>query len=218
MSLGYTKGNGIGRAEDWISGSLRRTERRPGISQQLRIACEETFSLLHPQSPCICGKGQGMSYTYRRGESLRKTTLSVLLILVLAQIPAWAVLGQTEASVTSDQQRMKTEDRVQTFASYKVHQLATENGPTVREYVSPQGVVFGVAWQGRMPDLNALLGTYTENLQTATPAQTHVRHLRGVTIKTNDFVFSNFCHMRTCEGRAYVPGLVPNNVLAGVVR
>ena len=49
-----------------------------------------------------------MSYTYRRGESLRKTTLSVLLILVLAHIPAWAVLGQTEATVTTDQQRMKS--------------------------------------------------------------------------------------------------------------
>ena len=96
---------------------------------------------------------------YRRGQSLRKATLSVLLILVLAQIPAWAVLGQTEASVTTDQQRMKTEDRVQTFASYKVHQLTTTNGPTVREYVSPQGVVFGVAWQGRfMPKRKSAAG------------------------------------------------------------
>ena len=58
--------------------------------------------------------------------------------------------------------------------SYKVHQLTTANGPTVREYVSPQGVVFGIAWQGRfMPNVNQLLGTYVTNLQTATAAQTH---------------------------------------------
>ncbi len=156
---------------------------------------------------------------YRRGQSLRKATLSVLLILVLAQIPAWAVLGQTEASVTTDQQRMKTEDRVQTFASYKVHQLTTTNGPTVREYVSPQGVVFGVAWQGRfMPNVNQLLGTYVENLQTATADQTHIQRRRGITVKTGDFVYSNFCHLQNCTGRAYVPAFVPSSVSAEVVR
>ena len=160
-----------------------------------------------------------MSYTYRRGQSLRKTILSVLLTLVLAHIPAWAVLGQTEASVTTDQQQMKTEDRVQTFTSYKVHQLTTTNGPTVREYVSPQGLVFGIAWQGRfMPNLNQLLGTYVTNLQNATPAQTQIRHLRGLTVKTNDFVYSNFCHLQSCTGRAYVPAFVPSNVSAEVVR
>ena len=156
---------------------------------------------------------------YRRGQSLRKATLSVLLILVLAQIPAWAVLGQTEASVTTDQQRMKTEDRVQTFASYRVHQLTTTNGPTVREYVSPQGVVFGVAWQGRfMPNVNQLLGTYVENLQTATADQTRIQRRRGITVKTGDFVYSNFCHLHNCAGRAYVPAFVPSSVSAEVVR
>jgi hypothetical protein len=160
-----------------------------------------------------------MSYTYRRGQSLRKTGLSVLLILVLAQIPAWAVLGQNEASVTTDQQRMKTEDRVQTFASYKVHQLTTTNGPTVREYVSPQGVVFGIAWQGRfMPNVNQLLGTYVENLQTATADQTHIQRRRGIIVKTGDFVYSNFCHLQNCTGRAYVPAFVPSSVSAEVVR
>lgn len=160
-----------------------------------------------------------MSYTYRREESARKTTLSVLLILVLAQIPAWAVLGQSEASVTTDQQRMKSEDRVEVFDSYKVHHLTTTNGPTVREYVTPQGMVFGVAWQGRfMPNMNQLLGTYVNNLQNATPAQTQIRQRRGLTVKTGDFVYTNFCHLQNCTGRAYVPAYVPNNVSAEVVR
>jgi hypothetical protein len=160
-----------------------------------------------------------MSYTYRRGQSLRKTTLSVLLILILAHIPAWAVLGQNEATVTTDQQQMKSEDHVQDLQAYKVHELTTANGPTVREYVSPQGVVFGIAWQGRsMLNVTGFLGTYVENLQTATPSQTQIRHLRGVTVKTSDFVFTNFCRMRICTGKAYVPSLVPNNISAEVVR
>lgn len=139
--------------------------------------------------------------------------------LTLASTPSWAGLGQPEASVSTDVLQLKTEDHVQTSQGYRVHQLTSANGPTVREYVSPQGTVFGVAWQGRaVPDMNQLLGTYIANLQTATAAQTKVRHLRGLAVKTNDFVYSNFCRLSVCTGSAYVPSLVPNNVSAEVVR
>jgi hypothetical protein len=145
--------------------------------------------------------------------------LSILLMLVLANGPAWASLGQSEASVTSDKLQMKSEDRVQDLQSYKVHELTIATGPTVREYVSPGGVVFGVTWQGRaVPDMNQLLGTYVTNLQTATPAQTKIRHLRGITVKSGDFVYSNLCQMRICKGSAYVPSLVPSNVSVEVMR
>jgi hypothetical protein len=148
-----------------------------------------------------------------------KATLSLLLILNLGSVLAWAGLGQSEASVSADQQYMKSEDHVQSFQAYKVHQLTSANGPTVREYVSPQGVVFGITWQGRfVPDMNQLLGTYVTNLQTATPAQTQIRHLRGLTVKTDVFVYSNFCHMQICKGSAYVASLVPSNISVEVVR
>ncbi len=69
-----------------------------------------------------------------------------------------------------------------------------------------------------MPDLNQLLGSYVTNLQTATPAQTQIRHLRGLTVKTDDFVFTNFGRMRVWTGSAYVRSLVPSNVSVEVVR
>ncbi len=148
-----------------------------------------------------------------------KTTLRVLLILILGCVPAWAALGQIEGSVSVDQQHMRAEDRVQVFQAYKVHLLTTTNGVTVREYVSPKGLVFGISWGGRfMPDLNQLLGSYVTNLQTATPAQTQIRHLRGLTVKTDDFVFTNFGRMRVWTGSAYVRSLVPSNVSVEVVR
>lgn len=148
-----------------------------------------------------------------------KTTFGVLLILVLGSIPAWATLGQYEASVSTDQQYLRSEDRVQVFQAYKVHELTAANGATIREYVSPQGLVFGVTWQGRsMPDMHQLLGTYVTNLQTASPAQTQVHHLRGLIVKTDDFVFVNSGHLRFWKGSAYVPSLVPSNVSAEVVR
>lgn len=148
-----------------------------------------------------------------------KPTVGLLLALILANTPLWAVLGQPEASVSTDVLQLKTADHVQTSPGYRVHQLTSANGPTVREYVTPQGIVFGVAWQGRaVPDMNQLLGTYVTNLQTATPAQTRVWRLRGLAVKADDFVYSNFCRLRVCTGSAYVPSLVPNNVPAEVVR
>jgi len=148
-----------------------------------------------------------------------KTILSALLVLVLVSVPAWAGLGQPEASVTSDQLHMKSEHRVQDFQAYKVHELANTEGAVVREYVSPEGTVFGITWHGRStPDMNQLLGNYVNNFETATRDQTHILPRRGITIKTNDFVYTNFCRMGVCTGSAYAPKLVPNNVTVEVMR
>jgi Protein of unknown function (DUF2844) len=148
-----------------------------------------------------------------------KNVLGVLLILTLETVPAWAVLGQYESSVSVGQQDMKSEDRVQDFQAYKVHELTSSNGTTVREYVSPKGLVFGVAWQGPfMPSMEQLLGSYVTNLQTASKSQSQVRHLRGLTVRTNDFVFASSGHMRFWKGSAFVPSIVPSNVSVEVVR
>ena len=121
--------------------------------------------------------------------------------------------------MTSDELQMKSQHRVQALQAYKVHELTTENGATVREYVSPAGSVFGVTWQGRSaPDMNQLLGTYVNNLQTATADQTNIQPRRGISVKTKDFVYSNFCRMRMCRGTAYVPSLIPSNVSPEVLR
>ena len=148
-----------------------------------------------------------------------QAALSTSLGLIIATAPAWATLGQSEASVTSDELQMKSQHRVQALQAYKVHELTTENGATVREYVSPAGSVFGVTWQGRSaPDMNQLLGTYVNNLQTATADQTNIQPRRGISVKTKDFVYSNFCRMRMCRGTAYVPSLIPSNVSPEVLR
>jgi hypothetical protein len=146
-----------------------------------------------------------------------KITLTVLLILILGSIPAWATLGQNEASVSADQQYLRSEDRVQAFQAYKVHQLTTANGTIVREYVSPQGLVFGVTWQGHfMPNLQQLLGSYMTDLQQG--QRTQVVRRRAVTIQTDDFVFSSVGHLGFFRGRVYVPSLVPSNVTVEVVQ
>ena len=143
----------------------------------------------------------------------------LLLMLVVGTAPAWAVLGQYESSVSVDQQYLVSKDYVQAFPGYKVHQLTTAKGTVVREYISPQGLVFGIAWQAQfMPDMRQLLGSYETNLETATKAQTQVRHLRSLIVRTTDFVFVSSGHLRFWRGSAYAPNLVPNNVSVEVVR
>ncbi len=162
----------------------------------------------------------GWSYHRKLGQIAKfMKILGVLLLLTLRTIPAWAALGQYESSVSVDQQYLRSEDRVQNFQGYKIHQLTTANGTIIREYVSPKGLVFGVAWQAPfMPNMQQLLGSYVTNLQTASRTQTQVRHLRGLIVKMNDFVFVSGGHMRFWKGSAYVPSLVPNNVSVEVVR
>ena len=148
-----------------------------------------------------------------------KTILSALLVLVLGSMPAWAGLGQPEASVTSDQVHMRSEHRVQQFQAYKLHELTNAEGAVIREYVSPDGTVFGITWQGRStPDMNQLLGNYINDFQTARRDQTHILQRRGITIKTNDFVYTNFCRLGVCSGSAYAPKLLPSNVSVEVMR
>lgn len=148
-----------------------------------------------------------------------KITLGVLFILTLGTVPAWAVLGQYESSVSLDQEFLRSEDRVQAFQAYKVHELRTLNGTVVREYVSPQGLVFGVAWQApHIPNVEQLLGSNLTELQQAVQSKTR-RHSGGpLIVRTNKLVFVSGGHMRSFHGYAYVPSLLPNNVSAEVVR
>jgi len=148
-----------------------------------------------------------------------KRILTVLLMLMMGSVPAWATLGQIEGSVSVDQQHLRSEDLVQSFQAYKVHQLTTTNGTIVREYVSPKGLVFGVAWQAPfMPDMHQLLGDYVTALQSATQAQTQIQRRRSLIIKTNDFVFLSAGRLRFYTGRAYVPSMIPGNVSVEVVK
>ncbi|HEV2351873.1 MAG TPA: DUF2844 domain-containing protein [Terriglobia bacterium] len=148
-----------------------------------------------------------------------KSTFKIFLVLMLGNIQAWAKLGQYESSVSLDQKQTRSQDHVQVLQAYKVHQLTTANGAIVREFVSPQGLVFGVGWQGPfMPDLQQLLGSYASNLQTTSPAESQVRRRRGLIVKSKDFVFVSGGHMRFWKGHAYVPSLLPTNVSPEVVQ
>ena len=146
-----------------------------------------------------------------------KTFLAVLVVLLLGCTPGWAVLGEYENSVASDQQHMHAQLREVAGQGYSIKQLASADGRTVKEYVSPAGLIFGISWQGpTMPDLRQVLGSYFAQLQQSNQA----RRRRGgpLVVETKDFVLVSGGHMRSYHGVAYVPSLLPVNVSAEVVR
>ncbi|HUX10165.1 MAG TPA: DUF2844 domain-containing protein [Terriglobia bacterium] len=146
-----------------------------------------------------------------------KTFLAAFVILLLGSTPAWAVLGEYENSVTTDQQHLHAQLRETARQGYSVRQLSSADGRTVTEYVSPDGLVFGLSWQGpTMPDLRQLLGSYFGQLQQA--AQSRRQHHGPLVVRTKNFVLESGGHMRSFHGRAYAPGLLPAGLSAEVIR
>jgi hypothetical protein len=137
--------------------------------------------------------------------------LGIALLLLTASLPALAELGGDLSSVESDQLKLKGTLRTTVAAAYTVHEIQTAAGTTVREYVTPAGRVFAVAWRGpQMPDLQQVLGTYFKQYAAA-PRAAHPDHAHFA-VNQPTFVLQSSGHMRAYFGRAYDPQLLPQNV------
>lgn len=105
---------------------------------------------------------------------------------------------------------------VQTINSerYSVYEVRIPTGTIVREFISPSGVVFAVAWQGPfIPELQHFLGAYFQEYTDALRAhKSSSFSRRPVTLRLNDLVFENSGHVGAFFGRAYLPRAVPAGV------
>jgi hypothetical protein len=137
------------------------------------------------------------------------------VLTVTSSPPVFASLGGNVATVQSDRVQMQGALRqiVQRDA-FTTHEMQSAAGVVVREFVSPDGTVFGIAWQGgTFPDLRQLLGPYFARYQQE--AERAVRARRGhgpLTVDLGDVVVQTSGHMRGFTGRAYLPGMVPQGV------
>jgi hypothetical protein len=132
---------------------------------------------------------------------------------------AQATLGESVDSIVSDRESLSAVRRSTVVRSgYTVREIASAS-TVVREYVSPSGIVFGIAWNGLIhPDLTQLLGAYAGEYHEAlrqTPRQPGRRRLQ---VKTNSAVVEKWGHMRNLQGRAYVPALMPPGVSIDEIR
>ena len=143
--------------------------------------------------------------------ALIKNVLILLIALMAAALPGWAVLGGSAESVATDQVKLQAKRAVVENRDYTVHEMSREDGTLIREYVTPAGKVFGVSWSGpSIPDLSQLLGLYNTEFHESLRAN-RVRR-RSAVVRNADLVVESTGHMRAFEGRAYLNSLLPGGV------
>jgi hypothetical protein len=127
---------------------------------------------------------------------------------------AYATLGEHMDSVDSDKKALSAVRKSSIEkASYSVKEIDA-GGTKIREYISKDGIVFGVAWNGLAhPDLTILLGTYYPEYQRELK-QNPPRRGRAVShsAKTGNIVVEKGGHQRDLRGRAYIPSRLPSGV------
>ena len=143
--------------------------------------------------------------------------LFMLAISLSAAAPAFAALGGDLSSIQADQARLGASERIIPTQKYTVHEMQTARGTRIRQFVSPEGSVFAVSWQGSAPDLEQLLGSYFDQYVQAVQAQPG-RRARGIHIDTGDFVLESGGHMRFVTGRAFLRSKLPSGVSIDEVR
>jgi len=149
-------------------------------------------------------------------------------VLMALSAAAFAGLGDNAASVLADQARMKGTLHSVDNRTYVMHEITMPTGAKLREFVTPGGVVFGIAWEGQFPpNFQQLLGPYYQQVQQAAVQQKTAREgseqqaprRRGpAVIETPGLVFVQTGHMHSFHGQAYIPQLIPQGVAASDIR
>ncbi len=142
----------------------------------------------------------------------------LLTLFILAQ-QAEAALGEPAASIAVDRKALSAVQRAATTRKgYTVQEFVT-GGNTVREYITPSGLVFAVAWNGvSHPDLTPLLGSYLTEYKQALRQSPRQRGQRRFQVQGNRVVVEKWGHMRNLQGRAYVPALIPTGVTINEIK
>jgi hypothetical protein len=141
--------------------------------------------------------------------------LGAMLCAPLSPRIAMAALGDTEASVQMDVAELQASIKSsENRAGYRVHEILLPSGSLLREFVSLDGTVFGVAWNGRHPpNLRQALGKYFDNYASGARFN-HADH-NHLQIQEDDLVMQVQAHMRAYSGRAYIPAALPSGFNLG---
>lgn len=131
---------------------------------------------------------------------------------LLASQKAHATLGGDALSIEADRAALHANlSSTQTLTLYSIIELDV-GGTRVREFLSRQGKVFGIAWMGiTHPDLSLLLGKYYHEHQQAKKGN-RILGRRHAHIQSRHLVVKQWGKIRALEGQAYLPLDLPNQV------
>lgn len=162
------------------------------------------------------GSNQIMNKKYSEFFILSWTMLITLFIGTTVN----ATLGKTVDSIENDRGAFFAITKSANFRSnYVVHNIQS-GGASIREYVSSSNnIVFAIAWNGvAHPDLNQLLGSYSDEYQQALKQTVRIRGRRQHLLKTPRLVVEKWGHMRNLQGRAFDPSLIPAGVSSDEIK
>ncbi len=152
--------------------------------------------------------------------ALRGIIGSVVLMAMalLASNLASAALGGSASTADADRNGMKIQRRMlPAQPRYTVQESRLPSGTVVREYVSPSGRVFAVAWEGpQMPDLEEILGEHYSAYRAAAREKRRGPGRRN--LEAGDLVVQSGGHMRAFAGRAWLRQLMPEGVRPDEIR
>jgi hypothetical protein len=145
--------------------------------------------------------------------------LGLSLVIILTVQDTLAALGESVDSVESDRESLTAvRGAVTAHREYTVHVIKTDS-TVIREYVSPQGIVFAIAWNGLVhPNLTELLGSYEGEYQEALRQTPRKQGRRQLHVKTDRVVVQKWGHIRDMKGRAYAPDLIPPGVSIDAIK
>jgi hypothetical protein len=139
--------------------------------------------------------------------------LSTAVVMLGFCLPAMAALGGDVSSVEADRVQMKATVKTTQAGAYSLQEIQVPGGTVIKEYVSPAGRIFAVAWHGPFfPDMQQILGAYFQQYSTALQAQPKHYGRRPLNIQQPGLVVQAGGHMRAYWGRAYVPEMLPQGV------
>ena len=143
-------------------------------------------------------------------------TVAALVLLPLLALPApvWAGLGQPAGTVEHDRVMMKGQRQSRSGLGYSIETI-TVAGMHIKEYVSPDGIVFAVVWNGTgVPDLRLLFGEYFDEYRSAlTESRRRTPRVRApFRMKSERLVVERAGHSRALWGRAYLPAKLPTGI------
>ncbi len=142
------------------------------------------------------------------------------LSIILSSSHADAALGGKTETLSSDR-KMLNATQTTSFSSSKGYtvQEFVSDATTVREYITSDGIVFGIAWKGyNHPDLTQLLGGYWNEYDAALKKTARKHGVRRQQIKSVNITVEKWGHMRNLGGRAYAAALIPEGVSIDEIR
>jgi len=152
----------------------------------------------------------------------RIAALACTAVALLGAPAAHAVLGEDASSIAGDEQRLGGVRRqaMALRAPVQTYEIALADGSSIRQFVTPGGVVFAVAWSTRFkPNLDALLGVHAAGYAAAASEAMRAPGIkRSVALAHGDLVVQSSMHLNTYVGMAYLRSLVPQGITVDVLR